>query len=78
MDYNKKDFVNTVYQSLLLASTSIAYSYILKRFLRINIGNPSSADLEEILKLGGVVAVSNMTLDYLYQNGILPENIVKM
>jgi hypothetical protein len=32
--------------------------------------------LEEILKLGGVVAASNMTLDYLYQQGLLPKNIV--
>jgi len=77
MDYNKKDFINTLYQSTLLASTTVAYSYVLKRFLRTNVGSPSSANLEEILKLGGIVAVSNMTLDYLYQQGIIPQNIVK-
>ena len=74
---SKKDIVNTLYHSTLLAGTTIAYSYLLKRFLRININSPSSANLEEILKLGGVVAVSNMTLDYLYQQGILPPNIMK-
>jgi len=78
MDYNKKDVINTLYQSTLLATTTIGYSYILKRFLRISIGTPSQAGLEEILKLGAVVAVSNMTLDYLYQQGIIPQNIVKM
>ena len=77
MDTNKKDFINTLYQSTLLAGTSISYSYLLKRFLRINVGSLSSANLEELLKLGGVVAVSNMTLDYLYQQGIIPENIMK-
>jgi len=73
----KKDIVNTLYQSTLLAGTTIGYSYLLKRFLRINIGSPSQANLEEILKLGGTVAVSNGTLEYLYDQGILPRNIIK-
>ena len=75
-DY-KKEVINTVYHSVLLSGVSIAYSYALKRFLRVNIGSPSAANLEELLKLGGVVAISNMTLDYLYQQGILPPNIIK-
>ena len=75
-DY-KKELINTLYHSFLLSSVLIGYAYLLKRFLRINIGSTSTADLEEVLKLGGVVAISNMTLDYLYQQGILPPNIIK-
>ena len=75
-DY-KKELINTLYHSFLLSGVSIGYAYLLKRFLRINIGSPSTADLEELLKLGGVVAISNMTFDYLYQQGILPPNIIK-
>ena len=78
METTRKDIVNVLYQSTLLAATTVGYSYVLKRFLRTNIGSPSSANLEEILKLGGVVALSNMTLDYLYQQGIIPKDIVKM
>ena len=78
MDTSKKDVINTLYQSTLLAGTTISYSYLLKRFFNLNIGAPSSANLEEIIKLGGVVAVSNMSLDYLYQQGIIPQNIIKM
>ena len=77
MDASKNHIVNTAYQSALLATVTIGYSYLLKRFLKIKVGSPADADLEEIIKLGGVVAVSNMTLDYLYQQGILPENIIK-
>ena len=77
METSKKDIINTLYQSTLLAGTTIAYSYLLKKFLRISVGPPSSASLEEILKLGGIVAVSNMSLDYLYQQGIIPQNIIK-
>ncbi len=73
----KKDIINTLYQSLLLASTTIGYSMLLKRFLRINIGPPSQANLEEILKLGGTVAISNGTLEYLYEQGIIPRYIMK-
>ena len=78
METSKKDLINVLYQSTLLATTTVTYSYLLKRFLRTNVGSPSSADLEEILKLGGVVALSNMTLDYLYQQGIIPQDIIKM
>ena len=78
MATNKKDMINTLYQSTLLAGTTIGYSYLLKRFFKLNIGAPSSANLEEILKLGGVVAISNMSLDYLYQQGIIPQHIIKM
>ncbi|WP_375664388.1 hypothetical protein [Bartonella sp. CL50QHWL] len=73
----KKEVINTLYQSLLLATTTIGYSMLMKRFLKINIGSPSTADLEEILKLGGTVAISNGTLEYLYEQGILPRNIMK-
>ena len=75
-DY-KTELLNTVYHSILLSGVSISYAYLLKRFLKIHIGSPSSPDLEELLKLGGVVAVSNMTLDYLFQHGIIPTNIIK-
>lgn len=73
----KKEIINTVYQSVLLSTTTIGYSYLLKRFLRITMGPPSQANLEEILKLGGIVAISNVTLEYLYDQGILPRNIIK-
>ena len=73
----QKDVINTLYHSVLLSGVSIGYAYLTKRFLKINIGSLSNADLEEVLKVGGIVAVSNMTLDYLYQQGILPANIIK-
>ena len=78
MEPSKKDMINVVYQSTLLAGMTIGYSYLLKKFLKLNIGSPSTAGFEEIFKLGGVVGVSNMTLDYLYQQGIIPQNIIKM
>ena len=77
MDMSKKDIVNVLYRSTLLSATTIAYAYLLKKFLKTNISSPSSASLEEMLKLGGIVTASNMTLDYLYDQGIIPQNIMK-
>lgn len=74
---SKKDIVNVLYRSTLLSATTIAYAYLLKKFLKTNISSPSSASLEEMLKLGGIVTASNMTLDYLYDQGIIPQNIMK-
>jgi hypothetical protein len=68
--------INTIYQSVLLSGVSVGYSYLLKRLLKINIGNPSTPNLEEILMLAGVIASGNMTLDYLYEIG-LPKNPFK-
>jgi hypothetical protein len=56
--------LNTVYQSILLSGVSVSYSYLLKRLLKVNVGNPSTPNVEEILMLAGVIATGNMTLDF--------------
>jgi hypothetical protein len=45
---NKKIILNTIYQSLLLATTSVGYAYLLKIFFKTKIDDPSSPDFEEI------------------------------
>jgi hypothetical protein len=71
---DRKAILNTIYQSLLLSGVSVGYYYLLKRLLKINIGNPSTPNLEEILMLAGVIAAGNMSLAYLYESGMLPNN----
>jgi hypothetical protein len=67
MEVDKKDIVNPLYQSMLLSGVTIGYSYLLRKFFKQSIGNPSNASLEEFLKL-----------DYLCQQIIIPRNIMKM
>jgi hypothetical protein len=62
-----KGVSTTIYQSSLLSGVSVTYAYTLKRILKINIGNPSTPNLEEIIMFSGVIAAGNMTLDYLYE-----------
>jgi hypothetical protein len=71
---DRKGILNTIYQSLLL---SVTYAYTLKLLLKVNIGNPSTPNLEEIIMLAGVITAGNMTLDYFYESGIIPKNPVK-
>lgn len=77
MEIDKSDIVNTLYRSFVLSGITIAYSMALRKFLRMKIGDPSQADLNEFLKLGLVVTLGNSTADYLYKNGIIPHNIIK-
>jgi hypothetical protein len=73
---SKKDIANTVYRSLLLAATTMTYSYAFAKMVGMSIKSPKNLNFEELLKLGGIVSVSNVTLDYLIKEGIIPENIV--
>ena len=73
---SKKDIANTIYRSLMLAGSTMAYSYLFSKLVGLKINSPKNLTFEELLKLGGIVSVSNVTLDYLYKEGIIPENIV--
>ena len=73
---SKKDIANTIYRSLTLAGTTMAYSYVFSKMVGLKVNSTRNLTFEELLKLGGVVAVSNVTIDWLIKEGIIPENIV--
>ena len=45
--------------------------------MKINIGDPSNANMEGIIKLTMAITAGNITLDSLYENGIIPKNPCK-
>jgi hypothetical protein len=59
-----------------LSGVSVGFSFLLKRILKVNVDNPSTPDIEEVIMLAGVIAGGNMTFDYLYEIG-LPKNPFK-
>jgi hypothetical protein len=78
MDTNdRKGILNTIYQSLPLSGVPVGNSYLLKRLSKINIGNPSTPNLEESLMLTGGIATGYMSFDYLYESDMLPKNPFK-
>ena len=73
----KNGLFNAVYTNALVMGVVIGYSHLLKRFLRINIGSPSEAGLEDGFKLWVVLIVTAFTLKYFQEQGILPPDIIK-
>lgn len=73
---SKKDIANTLYRSLVLATATMGYSYIFSKAIGLKINSPRNLSFEELIKLGGVVAVSNVSIDFLIKEGIIPENII--
>ena len=72
---NLKPYLNSVWHGLVLSGIIIGESMLLKRLLKINVGDPSKADLEELFKLTGVVTVGFFIKDYLVRMGF-PDNPV--
>lgn len=76
-EVDKKDIINTIYHSAIETGLIAGYSMIGKKVMKLNLGDPSKADINDILKLTGVVALSVITKDWLIKNKIIPEDIVK-
>jgi len=74
---DEKKIVNLVYQSAVLSGTVIGYSMIAKKLLKIKMGSMDKLDLEEFLKIAGIVSVSNWTVEMLYDKNIIPRVIMK-
>ena len=70
-----KSIANLLYHSAVLSGLTVGYAMLGKRLLRFNVGNPSSADLTEALKLSAAVSAAMVTKDYLEKSKILPPNI---
>jgi hypothetical protein len=70
-----KPYLNSVWHGLVLSAILVGESMLLKRLLKIDVGDPSKADLEAFIKLASVVTVGFFIKDYLVKMG-LPDNPV--
>ena len=74
---DEKKFVNLVYQSAVLSGVAIGYSAIAKKLLKMKMESMDKIDLEDFLKIAGVVSFANWTVEMLYEKGIIPRDIMK-
>ena len=72
---DKKSIVNDLYKASLLSLLAVGYSIIGKNLLKMTPPSIQKFDLEDIGKLVVVVAASEMTIEYLIKQKIIPENI---
>ena len=72
---DKNGIVNDLYHASVLSAFSVSYSMLGKKFLKIAPPSIQKFDLKDIDKLVIIVASSEMTIEYLIKQKILPEKI---
>ena len=75
-DSNVNMLVNSAYQTSVVAGFMLAYSWAMKRFLKIKPVDVSKLDVEDAGKLILSVMGATWIRDYLVKQGIIPENII--
>ena len=72
---DKKSIVNDLYQAAVISMLAVGYSMLGKKTLCLSPPSIQRFDLEDMGKLVGIVAASEMTREYLIKQKILPDHI---
>ena len=72
---DKKSIVNDLYQAAVISVFAVGYSKLGKKILKMAPLSIQKFDLEDTRKLVAIVAVSEMTREYLIKQKILPDHI---
>lgn len=72
----QKDIINTVYHSLITTSLTMFYIILGRKLVKLDVGDPSRADIATIGKMAVAVTAAAMTKDCLIKNKMIPDEIV--
>ena len=72
---DKKSIENDVHHASLISAFAVGYSILGKKTLKIAPPSIQKFDLEDTGKLVVIIAMSEMTREYLIKQKILPEHI---
>ena len=72
---DKKSIVNDLYQAAVISVFAVGYSMLGKKILQMVLPIIQKFDLEDMGKLVVIVAASEMTIEYLIKQKILPDHI---
>ena len=76
MDENyTKDIKESVYHRAVVSALAIAYTMLAKTVIKMSPPSLGKFDVEDGVKLVGIVAISDFTKDYLIKQKIIPNNI---
>ena len=70
---DKRTIVNNIYRASVISGFSIGYSMLSKKLFKIALPSVQKFELED--KLAVVVASSQMTMEYLMKEKIIPEEL---
>ena len=72
---DKKSIVNDLYHVAVISVLAVGYSVLGKKILKMTPPSIQKFDLEDMGKLIAIVAVLEMTREYLIKQKILPDHI---
>ena len=72
---DKITIVNNIYRASVISGFSIGYSMLSKKLFKIAPPSVQKFELEDMAKLAVVVASSQMTMEYLMKEKIIPEEL---
>ena len=70
-----KDIKESVYQGAIISALAVGYTMLGKMLIKMSPPSLSKFDIEDGVKLVGIIALSNFMKDYLIKQKIIPNNI---
>ena len=70
-----KDLKESVYHGAVVSAVAVGYTMLGKTLIEMNPPTLRKFDIEDGVKLVGIVALSDFTKDYLIKQKIIPNNI---
>ena len=69
-----KDLKESVYHGAVVSALAIGYTMLGKTLINMSPPSLSKFDVEDVMKLVAIVAISDFTKDHLIRQKILPSN----
>ena len=70
-----KDIKESVYHGAVIGALAVGYTMLGKTLVKMSPPSLGKFDIEDGVKLVGIVALSDLTKDYLIKQKIIPNNI---
>ena len=75
VENNAKDLKESVYHGAVVSALAVGYTVLGKTLVKMSPPSLSKFDIEDGVKLVGIVALSDFTKDYLIKQKKIPNNI---
>ena len=69
------DIKESVYHGAVISALAVGYTMLRKMLIKMSPPSLSKFDIEDSIKLVGIVTLSDFTKDYLIKQKIIPNNI---
>ena len=70
-----KDIKESIYHGAVIGALAVGYTMLGKTLIKMSPPSLSKFDIEDRVKLVGIIALSDFTKDYLIKQKIIPNNI---